>query len=144
MVPSYRLRLRPLAVAAIALAATPAQARRGEAPVGRVGPAGERETAGTFFVPAIPLEALRVDEEPVRAGEPYRFAEPIATQLRPETHGTWEDRADGSRFLASTATPTKMPTACRVAITPNRSNTLHSSPTNAPPTAAPPIHQNSR
>jgi len=98
MVPSYRLRLRPLAVAAIALATTPAQARRGEAPVGRVGPAGERETAGTFFVPAIPLEALRVDEEPVRAGEPYRFAEPIATQLRPETHGTWEERADGSRI----------------------------------------------
>jgi subtilisin-like proprotein convertase family protein len=82
---------------ALVLAASATDARQDEAPIGQVGPAGGRDAIATYFIPAIPQEALLLDDEPVRPGEPHRFAEPIRTLITPETHGTWEEQADGSR-----------------------------------------------
>ncbi|MGH2571192.1 MAG: hypothetical protein ACRDGR_08210, partial [bacterium] len=95
MAASFGFRLGSCFAGVLALA-TPVNARQGETPIGRVGPQAARDAIATHFIPAIPLEALLLDDEPVR-GEPVRFAEPLATFLTPETHGTWEERADGSR-----------------------------------------------
>jgi subtilisin-like proprotein convertase family protein len=72
-------------------------ARRGTAPPGRFLPVAPVEAVDTYFIAPFDLEALLAEDSDLKEG-PLQFAEPVYVAITPETHGTIESLADGSRL----------------------------------------------
>ena len=95
--PAWRHTLIPIFIV-LSLVASPALARRGEAPY--TPPGRGLAPAPTFSIQAPDIELLKSEDRArYESGEKiFRYAEPVRVVIGPDTDGTWETLADGTRL----------------------------------------------